>query len=226
MPPIASMFAAGERSWRTALGLLRRHGAGAVVCILASRLMPSRVVLHLVGVALRDAGGGEASPSRVPCRVATRQEVEDLVARGDEDPDALASLELGDPCLVQTIDGRFAGLVWVSTRPVVELLPGVRLRVPADAVYSYRTWTHPEFRGRSLQAQRHRAVLDFARAHGRDRLFAFVSSTNFASLKGVRKSGCRPIGTVRVTTRPDGVSFTVTITDSAWSGVRAAAAPS
>ena len=221
---MASMVLTAERNWHSALRLLRRHGLGAVLRVLESQLMPNQVVLHLVGLALRDLEG-KAEPfcAMAPCHRATRAEVEELVAQAYEEPDAVSYFELGDPCLVQTVDGRFAGLVWLSMRPVVELFPGVRLRVPEDAVYSYKTWTHPDFRGHSLQSLRHRAILDFARAHGRDRLFAFVSSTNFASLKGVRKSGCRPIGTVRVTTRPDGVSFTVTITDSAWSGVRAAA---
>jgi GNAT superfamily N-acetyltransferase len=218
------MVLTAERNWKSALRLLRRHGLGAVLSVLESQLMPSQVVLHLVGLALRDLEGkGESLRSMAPCHRATRAEVEDLVAQAYEEPEAMSCFELGDPCLVQTVDGRFAGLVWLSTRPVVELLPGVRLRVPEDAVYSYKTWTHPDFRGHSLQSLRHRAILDFVREQGRNRLFAFVKSTNFASLKGVRKSGCRPIGRVRVTTRPDGVSFTVSITDPAWSGVGPAA---
>jgi GNAT superfamily N-acetyltransferase len=206
---------------RTLAALARRHGILAASHAVAS-LVRGRRVLQLVGVEDRDFVGPGAEPASAPCHQATLQEIEALVAEGHQEPEAFAIFALGDPCLVQTLDGRFAGLAWLSLRPVVELLPGVSLEVPPDAVYSYRSWTHPAFRGRGLQSLRHRAILDFARPHGRHRLLAFVRSTNFESLKGVRKSGCKPVGSVEVKTRGEHVSFEVTITDPAWSAVRAA----
>jgi len=207
---------------QTLFGLWRRHGLGAALRVLASRLRQDSAALLLVGLTESDfvSAGKAARPAR--CHRATRQEVERLVAEGHQEAEALPIFEQGDACLVQMVEGRVAGLVWVSMRPVVELLPGTSLRVPEDAVYSYRTWTHPDFRGHGLQSVRHQSILDFAREQGRRRFFAFVRSTNFESLKGVRKSGCKPIGSVRVKTRGGRVSFTVTITDPAWSAVRAA----
>jgi GNAT superfamily N-acetyltransferase len=207
---------------RTLAGLARRHGLRAAASAVAG-LLRRRRVLQLVGVEDRDFVGPARELASAPCHPATLQEIEALVAEGHQEPEAFTIFALGDPCLVQTVDGRFAGLAWLSLRRVVELLPGVSLEVPEDAVYSYRSWTHPAFRGRGLQSLRHRAILDFARPHGRHRLLAFVRSTNFESLKGVRKSGCKAIGSVQVKTRGDRVSFEVTITDPAWSAVRAAA---
>jgi GNAT superfamily N-acetyltransferase len=168
----------------------------------------------------RDFPPSEGGPRSARCHRATREEIETFVAEGHQEAEALAIFALGDPCLVQTVDERLAGVAWLCLRPEVELVPGVMLAVPADAVYSYRSWTHPDFRGRGLQSLRHRAILDFARPHGRRRLFLYVRSTNYESRKGVLKSGCKPIGRVRVTEGREGVSYTVTITDPAWSAVR------
>jgi RimJ/RimL family protein N-acetyltransferase len=179
------------------------------------------VAFVLVGLAEADLDAAASDARSVArCHRATREEVARLVTEGHQEPEALAIFDQGDACLVQLLDGRFAGLVWVSARPAVELLPGVSLHIPEDAVYSCRTWTHPAFRGEGLQSVRHRAILDFAREAGRHRFFAYVKSTNFESLKGVRKSGCKPIGKVQVNTRNGQASFTVTITDPAWSAVR------
>ena len=89
------------------------------------------------------------------------------------------------------------------------------LSLPADAVYTYRTWTDPAWRGRGLQARRHLAVLAALRDEGRARLVCFVEDTNFASLRGAFKSGCRPVGTVRAS-RSDRSRPRVRIQVPAW----------
>jgi hypothetical protein len=208
-----------QGQWRTALGLWRRHGAGALFSVAAEKLKRGGIVLHLFGLADPIALQTAAWAASIKIHDATRQEVERFCAEEARDWDGLAALDEGDRCLMQTLDGRCAGLVWMSTRPVVELLPGVRIRVPNDAVYSYRTWTEPSFRGYGLQGLRHRAVLEAARPQGRTRLLLFVGSTKFESLKGVHRSGCTQIGSVRIRTGGKGVSFTVAVTDPAWSSV-------
>jgi GNAT superfamily N-acetyltransferase len=210
-----------RRRGRTAVELWRHHGVRAVLEVAVGTFRPGSLTLQLFGLTTPAPSPLHDIPMPVQSCLATREEVERLVEEGRQEPSALAVFALGDRCLLQKIGGRLAGLVWMSTRPEVELMWGARLLLPADAVYSYRTWTDPRFRGRRLQARRHRAVLELARSHGRTRLLCFVGSTNFSSLNGVRHSGCSCIGTVRIQRRRDRVQVTLRITDSAWREVGA-----
>ena len=80
--------------------------------------------------------------------------------------DSLPLFDRGSRCLLQTIDQRLVGVVWISTAPVVELHPGVCLSLPSDAVYTFRTWTNPAYRGHGLQGRRHLAALAMVRGDG------------------------------------------------------------
>jgi hypothetical protein len=138
----------------------------------------------------------------VEYRFAARSELERLPPE-ELRPDSLPLFDRGDRCLLQSIGGRLAGVVWVSTAPVVQLFPGLRLDLPGNAVYTYRTWTDPELRGRGLQGRRHLATLSAVGGEGRTRLLCFVDRINLVSLKGVRKSGYEPIGTIRMSVSGD-----------------------
>jgi len=175
----------------------RHYGAAGLVRLAGRLLCPNTRILVLFGltqpmsVPVGSFGGG------VEHRFAARAEVERLAPEHLR-PDSLALFDRGDRCLLQSIGGRLAGLVWVSTAPVVELFPGVHLDLPVTTVYTYRTWTDPAFRGRGLQGRRHLAALSAVGGEGRTRLLCFVDRSNEVSLKGVRKSGCEPIGTIRM----------------------------
>ena len=68
--------------------------------------------------------------------------------------------------------------------------------MPANFLYNYAGFTHPDFRGGGLQSYRHRSVLDNERWTDRRALLGYVAATNFASQRGQTKSGYRRIGTV------------------------------
>lgn len=201
---------------RTLLVTLWRQGPWEALQTVVSAVQHTTVLL-LFGL----SGGGveaAAEAERAPCRVATRKDVERLPA-GELRPDSLSAFDGGDLCLVQERDGRLAGVVWASFQPVVRLAEGVHLTIPANTVYSYRTWTEDSFRGRGLQGQRHQAVLEEARARGRSRLLLFVDSTNFESRNGVRKSGCTLVGRIRVRHSHGDVRAALEILDQRWADV-------
>ena len=175
----------------------RHHGAAGLVRLAGGRLFPNTRILVLFGLTQPLPVPGGAFGGGLEHRFAARAEVERLPPELLR-PDSLLLLDRGDRCLLQSVGGRLAGLVWISTAPVVQLFPGVRLGLPGNAVYTYRTWTDPEFRGRGLQGRRHLATLSAVGDEGRTRLLCFVDRSNLVSLKGVRKSGCEPIGTIRM----------------------------
>jgi hypothetical protein len=195
----------------------QRHGIAGVWSLVHEKLHPDTRSLVLLGLSnpvfLPDLEPGAG----VDHRFATRDEVERLPLE-NRAVDSLAIFDRGDRCLLQTVDRRLAGIVWVSTAPVVQLYAALSLSLPANAVYTFRTWTTPACRGRGLQGRRHLAVLAALRAEGRSRLLCFATSTNFASLRGARKSGCRPIGTIRMSRSGD-PRPRVKIWAPAWSDV-------
>jgi hypothetical protein len=199
---------------------LRQHGPGGVVRLARGAAFPNLRFLVLFG--LSDPASLPALERPLECHFASRDEAAALPGRVLK-RDSLGLLDAGERCLVQTIDGRLAGLVWVSTARVVELHPGVRLTVPPDVVYTYRTWTAPEFRGLALQGRRHLSVLEALRTEGRTRLLCFTDGAALASLHGVRRSGCVPIGRIRARRTGDPRPV-LRITAPSWSGVTLAKA--
>lgn len=198
---------------------LRRHGLLATLLLIREAVWPASYRLCLFGLTPGDARLLPPLPEALEDRVASRQEVESLRGQGQLSPGSIERFERGDRCLLQFISGRLAGLGWLATRPEVELGPSVRLRVPDDAGYSYRSWTDPEYRGRGLQARRALSFLRMVQAEGRGRLLLFVQRASFESLKGVRKAGYRPIGWIDVRERPGSIRWRITISDPAWSEV-------
>jgi hypothetical protein len=195
----------------------KRHGAAELVRLAGGRLFPNTRILVLFGLTQPLPVTGGTFGVVVEHRLAARAEVERLPPELLR-PDSLLLLDRGDRCLLQSVGGRLAGLVWISTAPVVQLFPGVRLDLPGNAVYTYRTWTDPEFRGRGLQGRRHLATLSAVAGEGRTRLLCFVDRDNPVSLKGVRKSGCAPIGTIRMSV-PGDPQPRLRIGAGAWSDV-------
>lgn len=143
-----------------------------------------------------------AADQGVASRLAAREDVPRLVAAGRLDEDCIDLFDAGDACLLQFVGDRLAGTAWLASRDEVELFAGLRLKVPSDACYLYRSWTKPEFRGHRLQARRTRSLFEEVRRRGRHRAVCFVESTNLASLKGVARAGYRRVAQLDWTHRP------------------------
>jgi GNAT superfamily N-acetyltransferase len=102
----------------------------------------------------------------------------------------------GDRCLLSYVDGRLAGYTWVHTKGRPLLIPGLRIRVPAQYLYNFAGFTLPEYRGLRLQGYRHHLLLSCEEWSDRRGLLGYVKTTNWSSRKGQSKSGYRTIGSL------------------------------
>jgi GNAT superfamily N-acetyltransferase len=93
-------------------------------------------------------------------------------------------------CYLGLVDGRLAHVTWVLTtadRPR-------QMRLGPDDIMLDGIYTLPEFRRRGLLSAVEGAILDDARREGRRHAYAHVSHDNVASLRGMVKTGFRPVG--------------------------------
>jgi len=141
------------------------------------------------------------APSRgatIASRLATEQDLLEMRAEGtwNLDDELLDGFAAGDRCLLSFVDGERAGYTWVhfAGRPL--LMPGLRIRVPADYLYNFAGFTLPKFRGHGLQPYRHHALLEHPEWRGYKGLLGYVHCTNWSSRRGQTKSGYQPLGAI------------------------------
>jgi len=126
----------------------------------------------------------------------------------------------GERCLVQSDGDALVGYTWVARSPLVFVMDGVYLSLPDDTAYQYWSYTNPEYRGLGYQAARALELHRRLAAEGKRRLFLTVECTNFASLKGVRKSGFEKVGDLHMTRRGGKVRVSLKITEELWCELR------
>ena len=97
----------------------RCHGLPGTWSLVRTKLRPDAKVLLLLGLSQPDPTLLPQVAGRMEHRFASRDEVASLP---DEirKADSQALLARGERCLLQSIDGRPAGVAWLSTSPVVE----------------------------------------------------------------------------------------------------------
>jgi GNAT superfamily N-acetyltransferase len=88
------------------------------------------------------------------------------------------------------VDGRIAHITWVLTTADDPL----QMRLGPDDIMLDGVYTLAEFRGRGLLSAVERTILDDAKREGRRHAYTHVSHDNAASLRGVMKTGFRPVG--------------------------------
>jgi hypothetical protein len=129
----------------------------------------------------------------------------------------IASFDAGNRCLLQLDREHLVGYSWVGTARLIELMWGLHFNMPDDMVYNYNGFTVPSYRGTSYQALRHLKILELSRPQGTRRLFGYVDHLNYASLRGVEKSGYQRVGTLRGVKRDGRIRFSMRVQDDAWS---------
>lgn len=129
----------------------------------------------------------------------------------------LVSHQRGSRCMLQYRGTSLVGYTWVSYAPMVELRWGIHFNLPDDVAYNFNSFTLPAYRGASCQAQRHLALMQAIEVDGKRRLFAYIDHLNYRSLRGVRKSGYRIIGTLVGIKKPQSIKFNLEVQDHAWS---------
>jgi hypothetical protein len=207
------------RSTVTQLGV---RGTGVHVARRMLTTVPGAETFRLFLIVLttpRPTPAAEQASKNHTFRFASRDEL----VRFSKQPEAklyerdIASFDTGNRCLLQLDGERLVGYSWVGTARLVELMWGLHFNMPDDMVYNYNGFTVPDYRGTSYQALRHLKILELSREHGTRRLFGYVDHLNYASLRGVEKSGYQRVGVVRGVKREGRISFSLSVKDDAWS---------
>lgn len=112
------------------------------------------------------------------------------------------AFDKGDRCYgVLTDDGVLAAYQWYATTPTWYFAPcprtlwnGIRVSFAEKYLYVYKSFTHPDHRGKRLHPTCITSVLASSQAHGCRGMLAIVESNNFASLKACYRTGYRDFG--------------------------------
>ena len=159
-----------------------------------------RLGIHVVAIFLREIRPEpfDAAQDSLSFRLANEAEL----LRCCEDPSldlpadwARAALARGDQCIGAFDGDVLAGYVWTSLdrAPDVE---GVWVQVPPMAVYRYKCFVRPAYRGRNVAPRLYHCRNADELARGRSASMGFIHSHNRASIAAARKSGSRPVGWV------------------------------
>lgn len=189
----------------------RRFGVRAWIIATAERLvfrlLSTRVLLaYTVAEPIRE---GEIDAQFV-VRELTRDELMSLGADREWDlsPRFIeVRLMQGHRCMGAFDHGRLCGYAWYSD---VEagLEPGAMVTPLMGLTYSYKHFTHPNYRGRSAQRCLVARALEASRERARSGLLIFIGIGNFASRRSVEAVGARVRGFTLLRGRPARACFT------------------
>jgi GNAT superfamily N-acetyltransferase len=150
--------------------------------------------LHVFGVYYRRLGAAAARALEpgLSCRRLEQQELLDLCA----DPGLelrQAMVRDGNTCIGAFSDGELAGYVWFacSDAPHVN---GVRVSVPAQAIYRFKAFVRPAYRGRGIAPYLYGAADELVAQPGRRYVVNCVALQNGASVAASLRSGDGPLG--------------------------------
>lgn len=201
----------------------RRHGLRAALRVIHAAARKDFYRIHLFE--LKDPkplpSALEAAREHV-FRFAAVEEIEALLRSGQTTLMAadVPAARRGDRCLLQLAGETLVGYSWIAGSPLVHLAKGLHFNLPDDAVFDYRGYTAPEYRGAGFQALRHLKLLEHIRCEGKTRLFGHVEHLNFSSLKGVRKSGYAEVGDITIVKRGGRVRVSIRVREDMWCNAR------
>lgn len=120
---------------------------------------------------------------------------EDQIRRHGSDPEfdlsaarMKAARARGDVCVAATHRGGLAGYCWFAFEPLPHL-DGVWVRFPQDALWVYKSFVRPAYRGLGIASR----LYDFAESvgpeRGRDCSLICVESHNSPSISAARRAG-------------------------------------
>ena len=192
----ARLSRAAGRLWATG----RRFGAAAAGRQAADRLLKAaRRERRVEAVRLELTATSAESPDGFTARFLTPGEVAAFAAdpANDLDPDAAARARRGDRCFGVLDGDALAASGWYALE-VAEPRHcfGFGMRLPADAAYMYKGFTHPDYRGRRLHGYVMSLALRGLADEGVVRLVSTVDWTNAASLRSCWRLGYESLGRV------------------------------
>jgi ribosomal protein S18 acetylase RimI-like enzyme len=194
------MMDEARRLARRAAETHERFGVGGVLRQGLNRLLVRGASLDILHVILLERSAMRAHPvdTAVQARFLTPNEVR----RFARDPANHLSPEFADRadggldfCYGAIHGDRLASYGWYALGSVEpEHAAGAALGLPPDVAYMYKVFTHPDFRGRRLNAACMEGALEALGPRGVDRLVSLVYWSNEPSLRSCERLGFRRLG--------------------------------
>ncbi len=118
--------------------------------------------------------------------------------RPEADPDDIRHrLATGHICYTARAEGRLIHVCWITTGHAWIAYLAREIDLAPDDVYSYESFTAPEFRGSNIAAARSMYMQETLHAVGYRRAVAVVMPENRSAYRAVEKAGYRRIGMLR-----------------------------
>jgi ribosomal protein S18 acetylase RimI-like enzyme len=105
-------------------------------------------------------------------------------------------IRTGQRCYAAIVNGRLASVSWVVQGSATLWAFTADFCIDDDAIYIFDSYTHPDFRGRRLQASIFQAIRRGYEDSGVRKAVTFVSETNTANLKSRTRLGFAVSGAV------------------------------
>lgn len=147
---------------------------------------------------LATASTGPVTPAK-QVRLLNAADAEDFVVfRQGPDADLfLNRIGRDRVCYAAICDGRIASVSWVALERATLWRLNGDFDLGGDEIYVYDSYTHPDFRGRRLQASIFEAIRDDFAANGYRRALTFVVPENIANLRSRARVGFSACGMIR-----------------------------
>lgn len=105
------------------------------------------------------------------------------------------AMQRGDRCLGALDGATLVGYVWFSYA-IAPHVDGIWVRVPPRAVYRYKAFVRPSYRGRGIAAALYGVADPIVGKPGVDTVVDCIAVQNTSSIAATLKSGSRPLGTL------------------------------
>jgi hypothetical protein len=139
--------------------------------------------------------------TRVPVQLDRLQpgEIDDYLAlRPEGDPDDIRRrLAAGQICFTARVAGRLVHVCWIATGRARIAYLAREIQLAPDEVYSYESFTAPEFRGSHVAPARGAYMQQTMRRSGYRRAVAVVVPENKPAYRAVEKAGFHRVGMLR-----------------------------
>jgi len=150
--------------------------------------------LHVFGVYYRRLGAAAAAAFSGDLRARPLGDTELLAYCADPELELRESMvRSGNTCIGAFSGGELAGYAWFAydDAPHVD---GVRVRVPGEAIYRFKTFVRPAWRGRGIAPFLYRAADELVARRGRGYVVNCIALQNTASIAASLRSGDAPLG--------------------------------
>jgi GNAT superfamily N-acetyltransferase len=150
--------------------------------------------LHVLGVYYRKLGVAAARVCSEDLQVRALGESELLACCADPGLELRESMaRSGNTCIGAFCGGELAGYAWFAYGDAPHV-NGVRVRVPAQAIYRFKTFVRPAWRGRGIAPFLYGAADELVARPGRGYVVNCIALQNTPSIAASLRSGDAPLG--------------------------------